>query len=109
MSAAIGGGDGEKTMAERYANYDDVPWYRKSEIMNVLVLAGFFAFPPLLWTASILCLTGDIYTREVGADGFLEKCPTSTKIAALCALILQSAGVALLIRSNMWIEIVPKL
>jgi hypothetical protein len=62
--------------------------------VNVFVLTGFFVFPPLLWAACILCLTGNIYTSETGDDGFLTKCPSSTTIAAGFVIILQTVGIA---------------
>jgi hypothetical protein len=77
-------------MPGSYINYDDVPWYRRATVVNVFVIAGFFGMPLLLWAACLICLSGDVYTREVDADGLLVKCPESTKIAALCAVGMQS-------------------
>ena len=65
-------------MPEQYTDYNQVPWYRQAGIINVFVLVGFFGFPPLLWAACVSCLTGEVYTSEVGEDGFLTKCPSST-------------------------------
>ena len=73
-------------MTAQYTEYEKVPWLRRSGTVNVLVLAGFFGVAPLLWTACIVCLTGDIFTDEVGEDGFLVKTPQSTKNVALIAL-----------------------
>jgi hypothetical protein len=81
-------------MSEPYANYADVPWYRRYWNVNVMVLAGFFAFAPLLWGACAICLTGEIYTDELGEDGFLTKCASSVKPAALLALTVQCIVVA---------------
>jgi hypothetical protein len=73
-------------MSEQYTDYADVPWYRQYWNVNVLVLVGFFALAPLLWAACIICLTGEIYTDELDEDGFLTKCASSLKPAALLAL-----------------------
>ena len=80
-------------MSAQYTDYRDVPWYRQQYSVNVLIVAGFFVFPPLLWAACLFCLTGDIYTEEEDEDGFVTKCPPSTKISALLALVVHSFGV----------------
>ena len=81
-------------MAGNYTDYNQVPWHRRSGSVNLLVLVGFFGLAPLLWTACLICLTGDIYANELGEDGFLTKCPSSTRTAALIALLVQCLGIA---------------
>ena len=82
-------------MVQQYANYLDVPWYRRSSTASILVLAGFFCFPPLLWTACILCLTGEIYNKKVGADGYLTRWSYANKVVAGIIVIVQSVGLAM--------------
>jgi hypothetical protein len=82
-------------MAKQYINYDDVPWYRRTGPASVFVLSGFFCFPPLLWTVCLLCLTGDIYFKKVGKDGYLTKWSSANKVAAAIILILQTVGLAI--------------
>jgi hypothetical protein len=77
-----------------YSNYKEVPWYRQSGIASLFTLTGFFCFPPLLWTVCILCLTGDIYNKKVGKDGYLTKWSGGNKIAAIIILVLQTGGIA---------------
>jgi hypothetical protein len=76
------------------ALYQQVPWHRRSENMTLLVLAGFFCAPPLLWWACFICLTGEVYYNRVKKDGTLARWPHSNKIAAVIVLILQALAVA---------------
>ena len=51
-------------MSIAYATYADVPWYRRSGMMSLFVLAGGLVVPPLLWAACIILVTGDVYYRR---------------------------------------------
>lgn len=63
-----------------YANYKDVPWYRKSGISSVLVLFGIFS--PSLWIVLLALITGDIYYKETDQHGNLKKWSMPNKIFA---------------------------
>ena len=86
-------------MPDEYTDYNHVPWYRRYERVNLLVLVGFFVFPPLLWAACILCLTGEIYTDELDQEGILTRCPASIKVAAFFALLSQAVLIAYAVRT----------
>ena len=88
-------------MSEPYTYYEHVPWYRRSAVLNVLIVAGFFVFPPLLWFACLSCLTGDIYKNEMDEEGALTKCPASLKVAALAVFLAQSCMIAYAIWSSL--------
>jgi hypothetical protein len=79
-------------IVDQYANYLDVPWYRRSGNASGMVLAGFFCIPPLLWAVCILCLTGEIYNKKVGVDGYLTRWSYANKVVAGIILIVQSVG-----------------
>lgn len=64
----------------KYANYKDVPWYRKSGISSILVLLGIFS--PSLWVVLLALITGDIYYNETDTDGNLKKWSMANKIVA---------------------------
>src|SRR5256885_2399645 len=69
---------------------EDVPVYRREWFASLLVIAGFFCCPPLLWWVCILCLTGDIYRNKVRADGRLARWSRANKVAAVVILVMQA-------------------
>src|SRR5947209_175920 len=73
-----------------YTDYQQVPWYRRSGTMTGFILGGFFCFPPLLWAACIICLTGDVYNNRVKKDGTLSRWSAGNKVAAVIILVLQA-------------------
>jgi hypothetical protein len=75
-------------MPPRYEDYTQVPEVRRHHTVNKLILLGFFLLPPLLWLACVLCLTGDVYTDEVGDDGFLVTVSPATKWGAAVLLAI---------------------
>lgn len=82
-------------MSGAYTDYQQVPWYRRSGTMTVFILVGFFCFPPLLWAACVICLTGDVYNNRVKKDGTLSRWSTGNKVAAAIILALQAFGLAI--------------
>jgi len=63
--------------------------------MTAFILIGFFLFPPLLWSACIICLSGDVYYDRVKKDGTLARWSGANKVAAVIILVLQTAGIAI--------------
>lgn len=63
--------------------------------MTAFILIGFLIFPPLLWTACIVCLTGDVYENRIKKDGTLARWSAGNKAAAVVILALQIAGLAI--------------
>lgn len=85
---------GCKQPAPREALFEEVPWFRRSGIMTAFILVGFVLFPPLLWTACIITLTGEVYENRVKKDGTLAKWSAGNKLAAVVVLVLQLLGLA---------------
>jgi hypothetical protein len=71
--------------------YQAVPWYRRSAVMSAFVLLGFCLFPPLLWAACLVCLTGGVFYRRVRKDGTLARWSAGNKVAAVVILLVQAA------------------
>ena len=84
----------EGEAAKLYTSYANVPWYRRSGKMTAFVLIGFVLFPPLLWIACIICLTGGVYYDRRRKDGSLARWAVGNKVAAVIILLIQGAGIA---------------
>ena len=82
-------------MAVAYAEYRQVPWYRRSGAMTGLIVVGFVCVPPLLWAACVICLSGVVYNDRVKKDGTLARWSAGNKVAAVVILVLQGFGIAL--------------
>jgi len=65
------------------ASYWTLPWYRQSGKVTAFVVIGFVLFPPLLWLACVVCLTGGVYYDRLGKDGGLAKWSAGNKVAAV--------------------------
>jgi hypothetical protein len=74
--------------------YNEIPWYRRSSTMTVFILVGFFLFPPLLWAACVICLTGEVYNNRLRKDGTLSQWSSGNKFAAVVIMVLQGVGIA---------------
>ena len=70
--------------------YSDVAWYRRSGFASVMVVAGFVCFPPLLWAACIVLVTGDVYYNKHRDDGTLKTWSVANKIVACLILAWHS-------------------
>ena len=79
-----------------YTNYDDVPSNRRSGLVSIYVLLGFVCFPPFLWLACFILLTGDVFYNRIGKDGQLEN--LSKASAAVADLVGYAVRVALLFK-----------
>lgn len=77
-----------------YANYENVPWFRRSGVNSVFVLVGFFCCSPFLWVTCIMLMTGDIYYNRQGPDGTLETWSVANKVVAWVLLLVNLAAVA---------------
>jgi hypothetical protein len=75
-------------------SYESVPWFRKNGINSAFVLAGFFCFPPLLWTTCIIILTGPVYLDAYDKNGQLKQWGPANKVVAGILIVLQVAAVA---------------
>jgi hypothetical protein len=75
-------------------DWDDVPWHRRSEVLGYWVIIGFLIFPPLLWAACIVCLTGPVYYSGIRKDGRRERWSVGNKLAAVLVLALQVWAIA---------------
>jgi hypothetical protein len=80
--------------------YQSLPWYRKAPVAHFLAIAGFVAFPPLLWGFALICLTGPVYRNERDKNGQLVKWGNWAKYYAIVVLILHS--LFLYIAWSMW-------
>ena len=63
-----------------------VLWYRRSDFNNLCMMLGLFCFPPLLWTACIIILTGDVYLEGRREDGSFKTWSVANKAIALIVL-----------------------
>ena len=81
----------EKSVKKKYANYNEVPWYRRSSMNSIFILINFLSggFIPLtLWTC-INLLTGDIYYKDVyDKNGNIKTWSSGNKVAAVIILLL---------------------
>src|SRR4051794_30504730 len=77
---------------------ETVPFYRTERFVFVLILASCCCFPPLLWWACLICLTGDVYREKLGPDGRRLRWSWVNKVAAVTILVLQVIGFI------MWLE-----
>lgn len=72
------------------ANYSDVKWYRRSGFVSLLVVVGFFCFPPFLWAACIVLVTGDVYYDKRRDDFRLKTWSVANKMVAWLVLVWHS-------------------
>ena len=70
--------------------YRDIPWFRRSDVVSCMVVAGFCIFPPLLWGVCIALVTGDVYYNKHRRDGTLKVWHVSNKIVAWLLLAAHS-------------------
>ena len=76
-------------IANKYRDYEEVPWYRRSGVNTLFVLANIFTcgFVPLtLWTC-INLLSGEVYYKEKDADGYLKTWSFANKVVAFLIIV----------------------
>ena len=73
-------------MSNRYSQYLDVPWHRRSSVNRPCFLLGIIS-PPLLLVVSLNVLLADVYYNRHDADGNLEVWGWGGKAIALVVLI----------------------
>lgn len=62
--------------------------------MTAFIVAGFLLFPPLIWFACGVCLTGDVYYNRLKKDGAPARWSAGNKIAAVVILLVQAGALA---------------
>ncbi len=77
----------------KYRRYEDVPWYRRSMLNHIFAITGFFCFPFLVWWVVAMCLTGDVYQKNRGKDGYLKTWGKFSKVFSVFLVILQILAV----------------
>lgn len=65
-----------------------MPWYRRSDVNSVFVIAGWFLCAPLVWTTCILVLTGEIYQNKYDYHGNILVWSKAIKVVAVVILAL---------------------
>jgi len=70
---------------DRYTDYEDVPWYRRSGVNSVLVALGLL-FAPATGVVCWNLVTGDIYYRKRRPDGTLKTWSYANKVVAFLML-----------------------
>jgi len=76
-----------------YRSIDDVPWFRRSPFVSVLVLFGLCCGPAVL-AACVIVLTGDVYFPTHDKAGNLKRWGVANKFAAVVILALNVVGTA---------------
>ncbi len=71
-------------------SYQNLTWYRKAPVAHFLAIAGFVAFPPLLWAFALICLTGPVYRNAHDSAGRLVAWGNWAKYHAIVILLLHS-------------------
>ncbi|MDX2039262.1 MAG: hypothetical protein SFX72_21625 [Isosphaeraceae bacterium] len=77
-------------MSQPYASYDQVPWFRRADILGAITFLGLILNPAILFSC-IVVLTGDVYYDQVDDHGQLKRWSVGNKVAAVVLLIIQSA------------------
>ena len=78
----------ESNNTTQISDYGAVPWYRRSSCVSMMIVLGFVIFPPLIWAACIICLTGDVYSKNFNEDGSLATWSFANKVAAVIILFI---------------------
>ena len=73
--------------AKTYANFSEVPWYRREPGALIFLLA--LVFTPVTVALCVIVLTGDVYKRSLDANGNLEVWGVGNKVAAGLILLIQ--------------------
>ena len=75
-----------------YADYQNVPWYRRSSWNTFFIIAGFATkgYIPLVLVTCILVLTGDIYFNERDAEGRLKTWGRGNRYIAVFLLVMNA-------------------
>jgi hypothetical protein len=77
-----------------YRHYQDVPWYRRSNVNSALVLTHCLTLGllPLGLVTCAVVLTGQVYYRKKDEGGYLRKWGPANKIAAIVLLAASLAA-----------------
>lgn len=81
-------------------NYDDLPWYRKSVVNTILIIASLLTgglFPGTV-IVCISVLSGEIYYNKKDDQGNLKTWHWSNKVVAILLLLLNIASLAQILK-----------
>lgn len=80
----------QSTPGEKYTDYKQVPWYRKSSANSIFILLGFLScgWIPGIIAVCILVATGDIYLNARDDAGNLKKWGKGNKVVAFFFLAI---------------------
>lgn len=81
----------DATYAENLANFNFTPWFQRERNINILTIVGVFLFPPALWVALAIVITGPVYKKPKIDSPSLLQLGKGTKIAAFSLFFLQLA------------------
>lgn len=69
--------------------FKNLPWYQKEMSINLLIILGILCFPPALWAALIIVITGSVYKKPNLKRPKLEPFGIAHKIGCFLLLIAQ--------------------
>ena len=88
-----------RTQQTCYQDFAAVPWLRSTDVNTVFVLISLVSLGriPLTIITCIVLLTGEIYYKEKGPDGYLKTWSFANKVIALAIVLINVVVLALAI------------
>jgi hypothetical protein len=98
-------GDGR----QGYHNYSDVPWYRRSGVNSLFIIAHLLTcgFVPLLLWVCINLVTGDVYYDKRKKNGELRVWSVGNKVVAVVILAINVIALAMVLSGGIMSVLYP--